>query len=1038
MTGDETCFKALESFDGGEVTFGNNLRKSTIIGIGSVGNQNLTVSNVYLVDGLNYNLLSVRKLCDAGYYLKFDYSSCYVHQTSDNSLVYTGQRKKDVYYLNFDHFTTGEQCFSAIATGSWLWHRRLGHVSIDSLKKLVKSNLVRGLPSHKLDLDGLCEACMKGKQTKSSFKTKEVISTSQPLQLLHMDLFGPINVLSLSKKRYVFVVVDDYSRFTWVFFLAHKEEAFDYFVKFSNRVENEKGLKISRIRSDHGREFENAKFDELCIEKGYKQEFSAPRTPQQNGVVERKNRTLQELARTMLHEFVVPKFLWAEAVNTACHVINRVCIRSKLKKTPFELWVGRTPNISYFRVFGSKCFVLDESPKVTKFDAKSLTGIFVGYSNTSKAYRVYLPTSRVVIESINVKFNENANEKTEEGNSIVGIQGGATTQEIEFQPKDELPPVIIEEPLNRVGDNLIGGVNHEENTIDSTQDETPHDEPQPMPQPVHEPPEVLREVSSHPLSNVIGDPREGVRTRSGLNQMVGHCAFVSQLEPKSFKEANVDPNWIVAMQEELNQFERNQVWELVSLPSGKQVIGTKWVYRNKLDELGNVVRNKARLVAQGFKQQEGIDFEETFAPVARLESIRMLLAYASNKGFTLFQMDVKSAFLNGWIDEEVYVQQPPGFVDHFNPDHVFKLHKALYGLKQAPRAWYGRLCTFLLDNSFIRGKMDTTLFTKKRDDHLLLVQIYVDDIIFGSTNATLAQEFSSLMSSEFEMSMMGELNFFLGLQIKQLHDGIFISQTKYAKELIKKFGVEDSKSLDTPMSKSANIDADEKGKPMDITLYRGIIGSLLYLTASRPDIMYAVCLCARYQANPKESHHKAVKRILRYVKGTQNLGLWHGKQTELDLVGYTDADFAGDRMDRKSTSGTCQFLGGSLVSWSSRKQTSVALSTAEAEYVAAGSCCTQLLWMMQTLRDYELEFQKVPILCDNTSAILISKNPVLHSRTKHIEIRHHFIRDHVEKGDVELVYIDTKEQIADIFTKPLPTQQHLELRFKLGMLELKD
>ncbi|KAJ1689849.1 hypothetical protein LUZ63_014004 [Rhynchospora breviuscula] len=756
--------------------------------------------------------------------------------------------------------------------------------------------------------------------------------------------------MSLSKKRYVYVVVDDYSRFTWVFFLAHKEETFDYFVKFSNRVENEKGLKISRIRSDHGREFENAKFDELCIEKGYKQEFFAPRTPQQNGVVERKNRTLQELARTMLHEFAVPKFLWAEAVNTACHVVNRACIRSKLKKTPFELWVGRTPNISYFRVFGSKCFVLDESPKVTKFDAKSLTGIFVGYSNTSKAYRVYLPTSRVVIESINVKFNENANEKTEEGNSIVGIQDGATTQEIEFQPKDELPPVIIEEPLNRVDDNLIGGENHEENTIDTTQDETPHDEPQPMPQPVHEPLEVLREVSSHPLSNVIGDPREGVRTRSGLNQMVGHCAFVSQLEPKSFKEANVDPNWIVAMQEELNQFERNQVWELVPLPSGKQVIGTKWVYRNKLDELGNVVRNKTRLVAQGFKQQEGIDFEETFAPVARLESIRMLLAYASNKGFTLFQMDVKSAFLNGWIDEEVYVQQPPDFVDHFNPDHVFKLHKVLYGLKQAPRA----------------------------------------------------------------------------------------CQTKYAKELIKKFGVEDSKSLDTPMGKSANIDADEKGKPMDITLYRGIIGSLLYLTASRPDIMYAVCLCARYQANPKESHHKAIKRILRYVKGTQSLGLWYGKQTELDLVGYTDADFAGDRMDRKSTSGTCQFLGGSLVSWSSRKQTSVALSTAEAEYVAAGSCCTQLLWMMQTLRDYELEFQKVPILCDNTSAILISKNPVLHSRTKHIEIRHHFIRDHVEKGDVELVYIDTKEQIADIFTKPLPTQQHLELRFKLGMLELKD
>ncbi|KAJ4821290.1 Pol [Rhynchospora pubera] len=709
----------------------------------------------------------------------------------------------------------------------------------------------------------------------------------------------------------------------------------------------------------------------------------------------------------MLHEFAVPKFLWAEAVNTACHVVNRACIRSQLKKTSFELWFGHTPNISYFRVFGSKCFVLDESPKVTKFDAKSLPGIFVGYTNTSKAYRVYLLNSKVVIESINVKFDEKVLEESKEGNSIVGAQVEETTQEIKFQPQAQLP-VIIEEPLNRVDDILIGGETHEEDILDTTQNKTPHDEPQPQPspQPVHEPPEVLREVSSYSLTNVIGDPREGVRTRSSLHQTIGYCAFVSQLEPKSFKEANVDPNWIVAMQEELNQFERNQVWKLVPLPSGKQVIGVKWVYRNKLSEDGIVVRNKVRLVAQGFKQQKGIDFEETFAPVARLESIRMLLAYAANKDFTLFQMDVKSAFLNGWIDEEVYVQQPPDFVDHFNPDHVYKLHKALYGLKQAPRAWYGRLCTFLLDNDFSRGKMDTTLFTKKRYDHLLLVQIYVDDIIFGSTNATLAQEFSSLMSSEFEMSMMGELTFFLGLQIKQLKDGIFVNQVKYAKELVKKFGVEDSKSLDTPMGKSANIDADEKDKPMDITLYRGMIGSLLYLTASRPDIMYVVCLCAR--------------------------------QTELDLLGYTDADFAGDRMDRKSTSGTCQFLGGSLVSKSSRKQTSVALSTAKAEYVAAGSCCTQLLWMMQTLSDFELDFQKVPILCDNTSAILISKNPVLHSRTKHIEIRHHFIRDDVEKGDVELVYIDTKEQIADIFTKPLPTQQYLELRFKLGMLELKD
>jgi Reverse transcriptase (RNA-dependent DNA polymerase) len=303
-------------------------------------------------------------------------------------------------------------------------------------------------------------------------------------------------------------------------------------------------------------------------------------------------------------------------------------------------------------------------------------------------------------------------------------------------------------------------------------------------------------------------------------------------------------------------------------------------------------------------------------------------------------MDIKSAFLNGLLDEEVYVQQPPGFINQTYPNHVYRLTKALYSLKQAPKAWYGRLSYFLLSNGFVRGQNDTTLFTKKKCNNLLLVQVYVDDIIFGSTNPVLIKEFSSLMGSEFEMSMMRELIFFLGLQIKQMKDDIFISQTKYAKELVKKFGLDDCKTSKRPMAIDANLGADEGGRSTDIQQYRAMIGSLLYLTASRPNIMFFVCLCAKYQANPKESHLIAHKRILRCVKGTLNLGLWYGRQTEFNLIGFTDADFTGDRLDRKSTSGTCQFLKGSLVSWSSRKQTSVALSTAEAEYIDAGSYCT--------------------------------------------------------------------------------------------------
>ncbi|KAH9801181.1 hypothetical protein KPL71_000929 [Citrus sinensis] len=333
-------------------------------------------------------------------------------------------------------------------------------------------------------------------------------------------------------------------------------------------------------------------------------------------------------------------------------------------------------------------------------------------------------------------------------------------------------------------------------------------------------------------------------------------------------------------------------------------IGTKWIFRNKMDESGVVVKNKARLVAQGYNQEEGIDFDETFAPVARLESIRMLLAFACNKDFILFQMDVKSAFLNGYIMEEVYVKQPPGFENEKFPNHVYKLLKALYGLKQAPRAWYDRLKNFLLENDFSMGKADTTLFVKHKNQDILIVQIYVDDIIFCSTNELLCKEFSSCMSKEFEMSMMGELKYFLGLQIKQNEEGIFINQAKFVKDLLKRFGIDDSKTKNTPMSITTKLDKDEKGKEVDIKMYQGMIGFLLYLTASRLDIMFSVCLCARFQSCPKESHLLAVKRIFCYLSGTIDIGLWYPRGTHIDLTCYSDADFAGYKVDRKSTSVT--------------------------------------------------------------------------------------------------------------------------------------
>ncbi|WVZ84558.1 hypothetical protein U9M48_031583 [Paspalum notatum var. saurae] len=460
--------------------------------------------------------------------------------------------------------------------------------------------------------------------------------------------------------------------------------------------------------------------------------------------------------------------------------------------------------------------------------------------------------------------------------------------------------------------------------------------------------------------------------------MTGHRKWFSSLNPASTKEY---------------------------ITFGDNGQGTKWVLKNKQGENGMVVRNKARLVAQGFCQKEGIDYDETFAPVARLEAIRILIAFAASKGFKLQQMDVKSAFLNGFIEKEVYVRQPLGFesVD-------FQTGKALYGLKQAPRAWYARLKSFLLKSGFVMSSVDKTLFLLSRGGDTL-IDIYVDDIVFGGSSHALVSSFAEQMSREFEMSLMGELLFFLGLLIQQGPEGTFVHQAKYTRDILKKFEMGDSKPMTTPMSTNMALDADEDGEAVDQKEFRGMIGSLL------------------------TSHHQAVKRIFRFLKFTPKLGLWYSSGSSFSLRGFSDADHAGCRIDRKSTSGTCQLLGTSLVSWSSHKQASVALSTTEAEYVAAASCCSRLLWMKTTLSDFGLRFGRIPLLVDSTSAISVAKNSVLHSSTKHIDVRFHFLRDHYKKGDIDLVHVVSANQLADIFTKPLEFDAFTRLR---GGVEFKD
>ena len=1088
ITGNKALLSDFEEKAGPGISYGDgNIGK--VLGYGNIKLGNVIIESVALVSGLKHNLLSVSQICDRGYHVDFFEEHCEVVSKSTGKIAFKGYRHGNIYEARFSASSDGSAiCLLSRASieESWNWHKRLSHLNFNNINELVKKDLVRGLPNSVFAPDGLCDSCQKAKQRKSSFKSKTESSILEPYHLLHVDLFGPVNVMSIAKKKYAMVIVDEFTRYTWVYFLHAKSETASVLIDHVRQLDKLVKDSVKIIRSDNGTEFKNLIMEEFCKDHGIKQEFSAPGTPQQNGVVERKNRTLIEAARTMLDEAKLPTYFWAEAVQTACFTQNATLI-NKHGKTPYEMVKKKKPNLKYFHVFGCKCFVLKTHPEqLSKFDLKADEGIFVGYPLSTKAFRVYNLRTRVVMESINVSFDDK---------KITGLEDFNDHEQLRFENEDlysdsissdKLIPDtdVIETVVDQSRDNApVQGEQAYENTMsqdtpetseqatgsissDSSSSDKPSSDNSGNADSANSEesnsesiisggasehidgdsmnhgggfnsrdqlPSARKWTKAHTPDLIIGNPDAGVRTRTATSNECLYHSFLSQNEPKKVEEALQDADWVQAMQEELNEFERNKVWTLVPRPKNRSIVGTKWVFRNKTDSDGIITRNKARLVAKGYSQQEGIDYDETFAPVARLEAIRIFLAYAAHKQFKVFQMDVKSAFLNGELEEEVYVEQPPGFVDSKFPNHVYRLDKALYGLKQAPRAWYETLAQFLLENGFHRGTIDKTLFYLNHGQDLLLVQIYVDDIIFGSTDAKLCSKFAKLMQSRYQMSMMGELSYFLGLQVKQSNAGTFICQSKYTRNLLKKFGMQDCSSASTPMATATKLDKDT-GISVDITDYRGMIGSLLYLTASRPDIMYATCLCARFQADPREPHLTAVKRIFKYLKGTTDLGLWYPRESDFKLIGFSDADFAGCKIDRKSTTGSCQFLGGRLVSWFSKKQKSISTSTAEAEYIAAGSCCAQILWMKNQLLDYGLQYSKIPIYCDNQSAIAMTGNPVQHSMTKHISIRYHFIREHVMEGTVELHFVPTDQQLADIFTKPLCEATFTRLVNELGMV----
>ncbi|GJR31476.1 putative ribonuclease H-like domain-containing protein [Tanacetum coccineum] len=645
-----------------------------------------------------------------------------------------------------------------------------------------------------------------------------------------------------------------------------------------------------------------------------------------------KNRTLIEAANTMLADLKLPIIFWAEAVNTACYVQNRVLVIKPHNKTPYELFLGRKPALSFMRPFGCPVTILNTIDHLGN-QSNGNAGT-KACDDAGKARMETIPGKDYILLPLwpqDPKFSSSSKDSSD--------AGFKPSEEEEHKDakhpgnKDSEVPSTKEPRVNQEKENDVDSTNNL-NTVSSTVNAATlednaaaenivygcADDPN-MPNLeeivysdddegvgaeadmtnlntfMHVSPILTTRLhKDHPLEQIIGDIHSAPQTRRMTKSVTEH------VEPKK------------------------KVWTLVDLPYGKRAIRTKWVYRNKKDKR-----------------------------VARIEAIRMFLAYDSFVNFVVCQMDMKSAFLYGKIEEDVYVYQPPGFEDLEFTDRVYKIEKAFYGLHQAPKAWYETLSTYLLDNGFQRGKIDTTLFIKREKGDILLVQVYVDDIIFCSTKKPICTDFEKMMHKKFQMSSIGELTFFLGLQVKQKEDGIFISQDKYVTEILKKFGFRDVKTSSTPMETHKPLLKDTDGENVDEHLYRSITGSLMYLTFSRPDIMFAVC-------QPK-------------------LGLWYPKDSPFDLVAYTDSDYAEASLDRKSTIGGCQFLGCRLISWQCKKQIVVDNSTTEAEYIAASNCCGQVLWIQNQLLDYGYNFMQTKIHIDNESTICIVKNPVFHSNT---------------------------------------------------------
>lgn len=906
-------------------------------------------------------------------------------------------------------------CFQTTSEDSTqLWHCRYGHLNFKGLRTLLYRKMVRGLPLLEAP-SKVCTDCMAGKQHREAIPKKSLWRASKRLQLVHADICGPIKPESNSSKRYLITFIDDYSRKTWVYFLSEKSEAFVMFKKYKSLVEKETGEVICCLRTDRGGEFTSLEFNNFCSTNGISRQLTTAYTPQQNGVAERKNRTIMNMVRSMLSEKEVPKEFWPEAVNWSIYVLNRSPTLAVKDVTPEEAWSGIKPSVNHFRVFGCVAHVHVPDSRRTKLDSKSFRCVLLGVSEESKAYRLYDPISKKIVISRDIVCAED--EKWNWGKSTEEIKSDV----LEWGDDNEVDNEEVETEEERESSE------DEQAEAEDTNNSSPNELSEEAP-----PNQNQGRNRRQPVWMRDYETDEGLSDEEEVHNLV---MFTSAEDPVTFEEAAKSSKWREAMDMEIRAIEKNDTWELTTLPAGAKKIGVKWVFKTKFNEKGAVDKYKARLVAKGYSQQHGVDYNEVFAPVARWDTIRSILALAAYKGWCVFQLDVKSAFLHGELNEAVFIDQPQGYEKQGEEHKVYRLRKALYGLKQAPRAWYSRIEAYFIKEGFEKCYCEHTLFMKSADNgKLLIVSLYVDDLIFTGNDEDMFKGFKESMKKEFDMTDLGKMKYFLGVEVVQNSDGIFIGQRKYAREVLERFGMKQCNSVYNPIVPGCKLSKDGSGAEIDATMYKKMVGSLMYLTATRPDLMYSVCLISRYMEKPTEMHLQAVKRIFRYLKGTVELGIRYRRCGEGSLVAFADSDYAGDVDDRKSTSGYVFMLGTGAVSWSSKKQPVVTLSTTEAEFIAAASCACQGVWLRRILEKLgHVQGMATTIYCDNSSAIKLSRNPVLHGRSKHIDVRFHFLRDLTRDGVVELIHCSTQEQVSDIMTKPLKLEVFLKLREKLGM-----